>query len=62
LNFEKKRPANSSFALSFYFLGNAFVMSVSAIVVYENIFVEQDQRKRIAEELTLQADRSGEIY
>ncbi len=44
----------------FIFWVMLFAMSVAAIVVYENRFVEQDQRKRIAEELTIQADPSGE--
>jgi signal transduction histidine kinase len=44
----------------FIFWVMLFAMSVAAIVMYENRFVEHDQRKRIAEELTRQTDPSGE--
>jgi signal transduction histidine kinase len=37
-----------------------FAMSVAAIVMYENRKVEHDQRKRIAEQLAVQTDPSGE--
>ena len=44
----------------FIFWVMIFAMSVAAIVMYENRIVESDQRKRIAEKLSLQTDPSGE--
>lgn len=44
----------------FIFWVMLFAMSIAAIVMYENRFVEHKQRKRIAEKLAVQTDPSGE--
>lgn len=44
----------------FIFWVMLFAMSIAAIVMYENRFVEHNQRKRIAEKLAVQTDPSGE--
>lgn len=61
LHFRKKDILISIFQSSFFiFWVMFFATSIASIVIYENKIVELDQRKKIAEQLTLQEDPLGE--
>ena len=61
IHFRQLDVSKTLFESSFFiFWVMFFAISVSAMIIHENKVVEVEQRKRIAERLSLQADPSGE--